>query len=406
MRASSFLKAPALLQSAIHEDNRQEDEDTCKHLWEFNTFQSAPDPPTGVSISGSSTHFQSAPDPPTGVKSSACFKLAVGYYVKGQSIPLNRLQHCNYVFSRDINKDGFSFSSLSLYLTNLSLSLLISSLTSIFLRRPSGDAVFFLFLFFRDPQPPPEFLVHLGPNRFAGTINEEYIPPYRKVEDAADSGDVSIELGLGLSLGNCFEADPIMNTRLMRSSSTAVIALFPAEIDFSLSSAPLARAWSLPAEADEDRLKRKEMQGLKRMEFKRKRLEKRSGSRLPETVGFGNRKADQNSASRPPLPPRLRSLKSFQEEEEEEVLKSINLNGSKDVGSNIMAEMPFVSAEGCGPNGRRVDGFLYNYRRGEEVRIVCICHGSFHTPAEFAGGSVVPHTLRQIVVNPSPLVYY
>ncbi|KAK8942655.1 Ninja-family protein 2 [Platanthera zijinensis] len=312
--------------------------------------------------------------------------------------------------------------------------------------------------------------------RFAGTISEERIPPYRKVKDAADSGDVSIELGLGLSLGNCFEADPITNTRLMRSSSTAVIALFPAEIDFPLSSAPLARARSLPAEAD--RLKRKEMQGLKRMEFKRKRLEKRSGSRLLEPVGFGNRKgrvlfaatdgcvavggdmaggggggegrevrsehseanrssrvgfngrglrgppvlassnsslppsappADQNSAPRPPLPPRLRSLKSFQEEEEEEVLKSINLNGSKDVGRNIMAEMPFVSAEGGGPSGRRVEGFLYNYRRGEEVRIVCICHGSFHTPAEFvehAGGSVAPHPLRQIVVNPSPPVYY
>lgn len=108
-------------------------------------------------------------------------------------------------------------------------------------------------------------------------------------------------------------------------------------------------------------------------------------------------------------PPPLRSLKSLQEEvEEDEVLKS-NLIGSKDVGRNIMADMPFVSTKGGGQNGRTVEGFLYKYRRGEEVRIVCICHGSFHTPAEFvkhAGGGDVPHPLRQIVVNTSPPVYY
>ncbi|KAI0527237.1 hypothetical protein KFK09_002836 [Dendrobium nobile] len=74
-----------------------------------------------------------------------------------------------------------------------------------------------------------------------------------------------------------------------------------------------------------------------------------------------------------------------------------------------MDEMPCVSVKGDGPNGRKIDGFLYKYRKGEEVRIVCVCHGSFLTPAEFvkhAGGGNVTHPLKHIVVNPSASVYF
>ena len=69
----------------------------------------------------------------------------------------------------------------------------------------------------------------------------------------------------------------------------------------------------------------------------------------------------------------------------------------------MMEEMPCVFTVGVG--GRRVEGFLYRYKKGEEVRIVCVCHGKFFSPAEFvehAGGGVVAHPLRHIVVNPSP----
>ncbi|MQL72892.1 hypothetical protein Taro_005266 [Colocasia esculenta] len=72
---------------------------------------------------------------------------------------------------------------------------------------------------------------------------------------------------------------------------------------------------------------------------------------------------------------------------------------------NMMEEMPCVSTTGSGPGGRKVEGFLYRYRKGEEVRIVCVCHGRFFTPAEFvkhAGGGDVAHPLRHIVVNPNP----
>jgi hypothetical protein len=70
----------------------------------------------------------------------------------------------------------------------------------------------------------------------------------------------------------------------------------------------------------------------------------------------------------------------------------------------MMQEMPSVSTKGI-PNGNRVEGFLYKYRKGEEVRIICVCHGSFLTPAEFvkhAGGGDVTNPLRHIVVNPTP----
>ena len=69
-----------------------------------------------------------------------------------------------------------------------------------------------------------------------------------------------------------------------------------------------------------------------------------------------------------------------------------------------MIDMPCVSTRVLGPNGKRIEGFLYRYRKGEEVRIVCVCHGSFLSPAEFvkhAGGGDVSHPLKHIVVSPS-----
>ncbi|CAN4122058.1 unnamed protein product [Withania somnifera] len=82
---------------------------------------------------------------------------------------------------------------------------------------------------------------------------------------------------------------------------------------------------------------------------------------------------------------------------------------AKETGANTLENMPCVFTKGDGPNGRRVDGILYRYGKGEEVRIMCVCHGSFHSPAEFvkhAGGTDVAHPLKHIVINPnaSPLL--
>ncbi|CAJ1833212.1 unnamed protein product [Sphenostylis stenocarpa] len=79
-------------------------------------------------------------------------------------------------------------------------------------------------------------------------------------------------------------------------------------------------------------------------------------------------------------------------------------NRTKDIVKNLLEDMPCVSTKGDGPNGKRVEGFLYRYGKGEEVRIVCVCHGSFLTPSEFvkhAGGGDVANPLKHIVVSPN-----
>lgn len=81
-----------------------------------------------------------------------------------------------------------------------------------------------------------------------------------------------------------------------------------------------------------------------------------------------------------------------------------NNNQHKRKESGGVEDMPCVFTIGDGPNGRKVEGILYKYGKGEEVRIMCVCHGSFFSPAEFvkhAGGRDVDHPLRHIVVNPS-----
>lgn len=72
---------------------------------------------------------------------------------------------------------------------------------------------------------------------------------------------------------------------------------------------------------------------------------------------------------------------------------------------SALADMPGVFTKGDGPNGRRIDGILYKYGKGEEIRIMCVCHGSFLSPAEFvkhAGGNDVAHPLKHIVIKPNP----
>ncbi|KAI8016179.1 Ninja-family protein AFP3 [Camellia lanceoleosa] len=67
------------------------------------------------------------------------------------------------------------------------------------------------------------------------------------------------------------------------------------------------------------------------------------------------------------------------------------------------SQMPCVSTTGNGPNGKTITGFLYRYTK-TEVSIVCVCHGSSFSPAEFvehAGGKDITHPLRHITVIPS-----
>ncbi|KAH1081559.1 hypothetical protein J1N35_021320 [Gossypium stocksii] len=61
-----------------------------------------------------------------------------------------------------------------------------------------------------------------------------------------------------------------------------------------------------------------------------------------------------------------------------------------------LRNMPCVSTTGNGPDGKTINGFLYRCTKSE-VSIICVCHGSSFSPAEFvqhAGGSDVSHPLR------------
>ena len=67
------------------------------------------------------------------------------------------------------------------------------------------------------------------------------------------------------------------------------------------------------------------------------------------------------------------------------------------------AKMPCVTSTGNGPDGKTVNGFLYRYSKSE-ISIICVCHGTSFSPAEFilhAGGTHVPNPLRHITVVPS-----
>ncbi|PIN02275.1 hypothetical protein CDL12_25213 [Handroanthus impetiginosus] len=81
-------------------------------------------------------------------------------------------------------------------------------------------------------------------------------------------------------------------------------------------------------------------------------------------------------------------------------------NRDEEVLRNALLDMPYVSTRGYGPNHNKIEGFLYRYNKGDDVKIVCVCHGLFLSPAEFVkhgGGGDVAYPLKHIVVNPYPL---
>ncbi|KAI0525169.1 hypothetical protein KFK09_004561 [Dendrobium nobile] len=284
--------------------------------------------------------------------------------------------------------------------------------------------------------------------RFSGGFSTEEV-----------TGGDSDEIELGLSLGGCFSSQDAENNRLMRSSSIPAIL----RSDFPIV-VPLVRTCSMPSDAEEEIRRRKEVQSIKRMEAMRKREDKRNLKRFDDDFEGGSvRKmrrfeveengvqsssrrfgvasqgssssggsefenqqeqgfefpgiicaSDVNNPSKAPTmaTPAPKSINGtfrcngaalkenvLRKKDEE---RSLN-RGISDIGKNMVEEMPSVSTRGNGPNGRRIDGFLYSYGKGE-VSIVCVCHGNFLSPAEFvkhAGGGDVAHPLRHIVVNPS-----
>ncbi|KAG9140121.1 hypothetical protein Leryth_015751 [Lithospermum erythrorhizon] len=265
-------------------------------------------------------------------------------------------------------------------------------------------------------------------------------------EEEEEEGEGDLELNLGLSLGGRFGVD---KSKLVRSSSIA--ACLPIVRDDDDVVAPptsinhtLVRTSSLPVETEEEWRKRKGMQSLRRMEAKRRRSEKQRNLRAEREGDNGGQDFflqsrtyefscgliicvhDTGTSSGSDLSPA--SIQSLQEGTYQDASSSglrTRANTSrpsradsgniprgidtkkrvKETRANGMEDMPCVFTKGDGPNGRRVDGILYKYGKGEEVRIMCVCHGSFLSPADFvkhAGASDVAHPLKHIVINPNP----
>ncbi|RLN41390.1 hypothetical protein C2845_PM01G07470 [Panicum miliaceum] len=207
----------------------------------------------------------------------------------------------------------------------------------------------------------------------------------------------------------------------------------------------LVRSTSLPAAIDaagtEEWRKRKAAQSLKRLELKKKRVERRNsltcntskevgGQILEEVKAHADKlhqatstshdslsavrgkpnsafegtttAAEHSPSSAGPPADRTTSLGPRGNQQSTSGTAAARARSMEDVERAMMQEMPSMFTKGL-PNGNRVEGFLYKYRKGEEIRIVCICHGSFHTPAGFvehAGGGNVTNPLRHIVVSP------
>ncbi|KAG2273241.1 hypothetical protein Bca4012_086145 [Brassica carinata] len=80
-------------------------------------------------------------------------------------------------------------------------------------------------------------------------------------------------------------------------------------------------------------------------------------------------------------------------------------NGRGKKGNTTYKENQKVSgmekAREVGADGKRVEGFLYWYGGNtEEVKIVCVCHGSVLSPAEIVrhGGGTV--SAADVMINP------
>jgi len=121
---------------------------------------------------------------------------------------------------------------------------------------------------------------------FLGGFGREGGAPAGAGGSAATAESNEIELSLGLSLGGYFGADPAQDAkkpRLVRSSSIPSICSQPGgftsgEEPAAVTAPPsdLLRTSSLPSEYMEDRLRRRAMQSQRRLEAKRKRLERRN----------------------------------------------------------------------------------------------------------------------------------
>ncbi|KAK6129144.1 hypothetical protein DH2020_037122 [Rehmannia glutinosa] len=165
--------------------------------------------------------------------------------------------------------------------------------------------------------------------------------------------------------------------------------------------APLARTRSLPTETEEEWRRRKELQSMRRMEARRKRMEKLKNLRVVK---------DKENCFQKDVKNGLHEVVVNGSAINGQRLENAILHGFEngDVSSSPQGSIESLRSGSSGVSDPVEDrGFLYGYKKGEEVRIVCVCHGMFLTPKEFVehgGGGDVEQPLKHIVVNPFPLL--
>lgn len=276
-----------------------------------------------------------------------------------------------------------------------------------------------------------------------------------------DEGEGEIELSLGLSLNGRFGVDPKRrHNNITRAASIAGFSVGSGLEDvraWSVAGGPdvgLSRTCSLPMDTEEWR-KRKELQSLKRLEAKRKRMEKMKNVRMVRVKAGGDEVVVGPPAPQPAVVIDKRSSVQFcsqgsigsqgsgagssgvSDPDTHEIPQATN-NGSpastrssvepivdnkpaeivtekpspvlehsgsrnEEALKNMISNMPCVSTRD-GPDGKRINGFLYRCKSGEELKIICVCRGEFLSPAEFVkhgGGGDVENPLRHIVINRS-----
>ncbi|CAN4090639.1 unnamed protein product [Withania somnifera] len=264
-----------------------------------------------------------------------------------------------------------------------------------------------------------------------------------ELNEHVEEGGDDEELSLGLSLNGKFGVDPKKQKILNRSSSVTRFVVpgdKKMENEFQYS---IIRTSSLPMKTEEEWRKREEEAENNKWEKMKKIIVVKEndeenvnfsinveafGKSLKSSRGLLGRGSSgvAELESKQPLQglsssTDVRPLVSGRSLEREQKLVAIALETAnekppalagkscketKEKLRNLMHKMPWVSTRGGRPYGKEVEGFLYAYKKGEEVKIVCVCHGSFLTPAEFvrhAGGGDVANPLRHIVIHRVPL---
>ncbi|KAL6281435.1 hypothetical protein ACE6H2_018316 [Prunus campanulata] len=241
----------------------------------------------------------------------------------------------------------------------------------------------------------------------------------------ADS--VNPELNLGLSLGEIYTENPNDNP-LARSSTMAGFLkpkTTPEEERVAaplLLSVQLPRSSSVPERTGQRMIRHKDILALRRMERKKRLAEKLRKEELAASL----REKTSPPAAQASQPPEANATRPFStvlndikpvvtsskvaslehvnpaQNAMENPSKAARFSNAVVQKEELTSKMPSVKTFGA--DGRKTDGVLYKYRQGQ-VGILCACHGSFLSPAEFvkhAGGNEVANPLRHIIICSTP----